>query len=58
MSENTVLRWVIAAVVAIAIVALLAYARGDDGDLGRSPEREDSLPALIADVDSSGATGA
>ena len=32
------LRWILAAAVVLAIVGLLAYARGDDGDDGRSAE--------------------
>jgi hypothetical protein len=37
MRTSTV-RWVLAAVVILAIVGLIAYARGDSGDDGRSPE--------------------
>ena len=36
--RTSTFRWVLAVVVALAIVGLLAYARGDDGDDGRSPE--------------------
>lgn len=39
MGNSTALRWVVGLVVALALVALVAYARGDDSDLGRSPEQ-------------------
>jgi hypothetical protein len=35
-------RWIIAAIVALAIVALLAYARGEPGVGGRVPDPEDA----------------
>jgi hypothetical protein len=47
--ENTVVRWVIVIAVALAIIGLIGYARGDDSDDGRSPEPGDALPVLIQD---------
>ena len=40
MSEHTLNVWsaVLLAIVALALIGLLAYARGDDSDSGRSPE--------------------
>jgi hypothetical protein len=43
-------RWVIAAVVVIAIVALLAWARHDAGVDDRVPDPEDAAPALVLDA--------
>jgi hypothetical protein len=57
MPESTTARWVVGILVALAIVALLAYVRGDDSDRGRSPERESSLPALTGPADRSDAMG-
>jgi hypothetical protein len=34
----SLLRWVLVVSMALAVVGLLVYARGDDGDDGRSPE--------------------
>ena len=45
------LRWVIVAVVALAIVALLAYARNDPGVGGRSPDPEHAGAGDTAHVD-------
>ena len=36
--RNSALSWIVAVVFALAVVGLIAYARGDDGDDGRSPE--------------------
>ena len=47
MFESTVVRWFMSAMLVVAIVALIAYARGDDSDEGRSPERGSSLGALV-----------
>jgi hypothetical protein len=44
MRASTV-RWILAALVALAIVGLIAYARGDSGDDGRSPEQEEGRAA-------------
>jgi hypothetical protein len=41
MDRNTATRWLIAAVAALAIVALLAWARNDPGVGGRVPDPED-----------------
>jgi hypothetical protein len=38
VTQSTWFRVVIAVVVALALIALVGYARGDDSDLGRSPE--------------------
>ena len=42
MSEHTLNVWsaVLLVILALALVGLLAYARGDDSDSGRSPERD------------------
>jgi hypothetical protein len=47
MVESSAVRWVLVIAVTLAIVGLLAYARGDDGDDGRSPEPGSARPALI-----------
>jgi len=41
---------VLVALVALAIVVLIAKARGDDSDTGRDPEG-DSLPAFVVRTD-------
>ena len=45
MPNGSVLRWVMAVVVALAIVALIADARGNPGDDGRVGDTESSLGA-------------
>jgi hypothetical protein len=45
--RSSPLRWILAVVVALAIVGLIAYARGDDGDDGRSVELGTSGAALL-----------
>jgi hypothetical protein len=40
--DTTVARWVLALIVALAIIALLAWARGDPGVGGRIPDPEDA----------------
>ena len=47
MLENTVVRWVLIVVAALAIVALLAYARGKPGQGNRSPDKEHAHPAAL-----------
>jgi hypothetical protein len=42
---SSIVRWLLAVVVALAIIGLIAYARGDDGDDGRSPEVGEALVA-------------
>ena len=49
MLENNVVRWVLGIAVALLLVGLIAYARGDDGDRGRDP-RGDSLPTSVVVV--------
>ena len=41
MAGSTAARWLIAALAALAIVALLAWARNDPGVGGRVPDPED-----------------
>jgi hypothetical protein len=41
MDRTTATRWLIAALAALAIVALLAWARNDPGVGGRVPDPED-----------------
>ena len=48
MDRTTAGRWLIAAVAALAVVLLLAYARNDPGVGGRVPDPED-VPAVAAD---------
>jgi len=57
MLENTAVRWVVVVVVALLLVALIAYVRGDDSDTGRSPEPGDALPALIQGATTAGVAG-
>jgi hypothetical protein len=45
--ESTAVRWVIAAVVVLAIVGLIAYARGEPGAFGRSPDPEHASAAVL-----------
>jgi hypothetical protein len=42
-------RWLIGAIVALAIVALLAWARNDAGIDDRIPDPEDAAAVLITD---------
>jgi hypothetical protein len=54
--EHGVLRWVLAVVAALAIIALLAKARGEPGDDGRWPDRDDLIDsALVVDAGADGA---
>jgi hypothetical protein len=54
MDRTSVARWVIAALAALAVVALLAYARNDPGVGGRIPDPEDASAVV---VDSGGRDG-
>jgi hypothetical protein len=49
MLEMTWARWVIAAMVAAGIVALLAWARNDPGIDDRVPDPEDALAVVTVD---------
>ena len=49
MLDNVIVRWVLIALVALAVIGLVTKARGDDSDTGRDPEG-DSLPALVIQV--------
>jgi hypothetical protein len=51
MLETSWARWVIAAIVVSAIVALLAWARNDPGVGGRIPDPDDASAAMV-DADS------
>ncbi len=55
MLESTAGRWVIAALVALAVVALLAWARNDPGVGGRFPDPEDVHVVVVGHVTSLGA---
>jgi len=57
MLDNTVVRWVVLVAAVLALVALIAYVRGDDSDNGRSPEPGDALPALIQGANTAGVAG-
>jgi hypothetical protein len=48
MQERTLVGWsiVVLVIVVLALVGLLAYARGDDSDDGRSPEPGEAVSAL------------
>jgi hypothetical protein len=44
--DNAVVRWVLVAVAVLAIVGLIAYARGPHGTPGRSPDKQhETAPA-------------
>jgi predicted anti-sigma-YlaC factor YlaD len=47
MLELTWVRWVLAAIVAAAVVALLAWARNDAGIDDRVPDPEDATAAIV-----------
>jgi hypothetical protein len=47
MLETKWARWVISAIVVVAIVALLAWARNDPGVGGRTPDPEDASAASV-----------
>ncbi len=47
MLEMTWVRWVLAAIVAAAVVALLAWARNDAGVDDRIPDPEDATAAIV-----------
>jgi hypothetical protein len=49
--QRSALAWVVAAIVVIAIVALLAYARNDPGVGGRVPDPEDAMSLVVAGSD-------
>ena len=56
MEPTSTARWVIAALAALAVVALLAYARNDPGVGGRFPDPEDVRTVVVV-VDSGGQDG-
>jgi hypothetical protein len=45
--SNTYVRWLVAVLAALAILALLAYQRNDPGVGGRVPDPEDAMVALM-----------
>ena len=47
MDDATITRWLIALMVALAIVLLVAYARNDAGVDGRAPDPEDVTVVLV-----------
>jgi hypothetical protein len=49
MGATDVPRWLIAALAALGVVALLAYARNDPGVGGRFPDPEDVRVVVVAD---------
>ena len=49
MDTHPLIRWVLIIVVAAALIVLLAEARGDPGDDGRWPDREDFVDAALGD---------
>ena len=48
MLHTTTGRWFVGVIVALAIVALLAWARNDPGVDGRAPDPEDARAAAVA----------
>jgi hypothetical protein len=42
-------RWILVAVLALAIVGLLRYARGEPGDDGRAPDPEHAAALVLHD---------
>ena len=56
MERTSTARWVIAALAALAVVALLAYARNDPGVGGRVPDPED-VSTVVVVVDNGGPDG-
>jgi hypothetical protein len=49
METTNVVRWLIAALAALGVVALLAYVRNDPGVGGRFPDPEDVRVVVVAD---------
>jgi hypothetical protein len=49
MGSSDVVRWLIAALAALGVVALLAYARNDPGVGGRFPDPEDVHVVVVTD---------
>jgi hypothetical protein len=49
MEGTNVVRWLIAALAALGIVAMLAYIRNDPGVGGRFPDPEDVRAVVVAD---------
>ncbi len=56
MPRSNVVPWVIGALAALAVVALLAYSRNDPGVGGRFPDPEDVTRVVVV-VDSGGQDG-
>ena len=56
MERTSTARWVIVALAALAVVALLAYARNDPGVGGRVPDPED-VSTVVVVVDNGGPDG-
>ena len=54
--RTSVVRWIIAVVAALAIVALLAWARRNPGFDDRVPDPEDAAAAVVVDDDAQVAT--
>lgn len=47
MTESRTLQWIIAFLLAMALIALIGYARGEPGDDGRVPEAENSSALVL-----------
>ncbi len=47
MLESTAVRWVVAAVLVLAIVGLIAYARGEPGAFDRAPDPEHAAAGVL-----------
>jgi hypothetical protein len=49
MGSSDAVRWLIAALAALGVVAMLAYVRNDPGVGGRFPDPEDVRVVVVAD---------
>jgi hypothetical protein len=56
--DTPIARWVLAAIAALALVGLLAYARGEPGDDGRAPDPESAAAPVVLDASGALTAGA
>jgi hypothetical protein len=54
MLASPIGRWILAVFLALALVGLLAYARGEPGDDGRAPDPEAAIAAAVDDASGAG----
>jgi hypothetical protein len=50
MADATWVRWVVVAIAALAVIALLAYRRGDPGVGDRVPDPEDAMALVVVET--------